>query len=70
MFESLFCIHLFSLYIIVAFDLRLLLIQGRRNGFQSGRAMEHSKVLSATMVGRQEKFLNSRRSRMAKTVTF
>ena len=25
---------------------------------------------SATMVGRQEKFLNSRRSRMIKTVTF
>ena len=28
------------------------------------------KVLSATMVGRQENFLNSRRSRMAKIVTF
>ena len=32
--------------------------------------MEHSKVLSATMVGRQETFLNSKRSGMAKTVTF
>ena len=40
-------------------------IQGRRNGFQSGGAMEHRKVLSATMVGGQENFLNSRRSRMA-----
>ena len=27
--------------------------QGRRNGFQSGGAKEHWKVLSATMVGRQ-----------------
>ena len=32
--------------------------------------MEHWKVLLATMVGRQEKFLNSRRSRMAKTIIF
>ena len=45
-------------------------LQGRRNGFQNGEAMEHWKVLSATMVGRQENVLNSRRSRMAKTVTF
>ena len=43
--------------------------QGRQNGFQSGGAKEHWKVLSATMVGRQEKFLNSKHSRMAKTVT-
>ena len=43
--------------------------QGRQNGFQSSGAKEHWKVLSATMVGRQEKFLNSRHSRMAKTVT-
>ena len=42
--------------------------QGRRNGFQSGEAKEHWKVLSATMVDRQEKFLNSKHSRMAKTV--
>ena len=41
--------------------------QGQRNGFQSGWAMEHWKVLSATMAGRQEKFLNSRHS---KIVTF
>ena len=45
-------------------------LQGRRNGFQNGEAMEHWKVLSTTMVGRQENVLNSRRSRMAKTVTF
>ena len=45
-------------------------LQGRRNGFQGGGAMEHWQVLPATMVGQLEKFLNSRRSRMAKTVTF
>ena len=44
--------------------------QGRQNGFQSGGAMEHWKVLSATMVGRQEKVSNSRRSRMAKAIIF
>ena len=44
--------------------------QGRWSGFESERAMEHWKVLSATMVGRQEKLLNSRRSRMTKAVTF
>ena len=44
--------------------------QDRQNGFQSGGAMEHWQVLSVTMVGRPEKYLNSRRSRMAKTVTF
>ena len=49
---------------------RLLLRQGRQNRFQSGGAMEHLQVLSATMVGPPGKFLNSRRSRMAKTVTF
>ena len=32
--------------------------------------MEYWKVLSVTIVRRQEKFLNSRRSRMDKTVTF
>ena len=32
--------------------------------------MEHWKVLSVSMVDRHEKCLNSRRSRMAKTVTF
>ena len=42
--------------------------QGRRNGFQSGGAKEHWKILSATMIGRQEKCLNSKHSRMAKTV--
>ena len=42
----------------------------RRNGYQSGGAKEHWKGMSATMVGQEEKFLNSRRSRMAKIVTF
>ena len=32
--------------------------------------MEHLKLLWATMVGWQENFFSSRRSRMAKTVTF
>ena len=31
-------------------------IRGRRNGFQNGGAMEHWKVLSATMVDQKEKF--------------
>ena len=38
-----------------------------------GGCMEHWKVLSATMVtmlGRQEKYSNSRRSRIAKTIIF
>ena len=34
------------------------------------RNMEHCKALSAAMVGRQEQYLNFRRSRMAKVVTF
>ena len=45
-------------------------VKGRGNGFQSGGAIEHGKVLSVTMFGRQERFLNSRRSRMAQTVIF
>ena len=44
--------------------------QGRQNGFESGVSVKHWQVLSATMIGRPEKFFNSRRSRMAKTVTF
>ena len=48
--------------------------QSRESGFRSEGAMEHWQVLSATMFGGPEKFLNSRRStrcsRMAKTVTF
>ena len=44
--------------------------QGQRNIFQIGGAKEHWKVLPATMVDQQEKFLNSRCSRMAKKVTF
>lgn len=44
--------------------------QGRRNGFQNGVAMEHWKVLSATMFSGQEKFLMSRRFGMAKIATF
>ena len=46
------------------------IFQGQRNGFQSGGAKEHCKVLPTTMVDRQERILNSRRSRMAKKVTF
>ena len=49
---------------------RIDLVSGPRNGFQSGGAIEHWKVLSTTMVGRQENFSNSRRSRMAKTIIF
>ena len=30
--------------------------QGRQNGFQSGGAMEHWKLLSAAMVGQQKNF--------------
>ena len=36
----------------------------------TGGGMERWKILSATMVGRQETFSNSRRSRMAKTIIF
>ena len=38
--------------------------------FKVDGAMEHWKVLSITMVGWQEKFLNSSSSRLAKTVAF
>ena len=38
--------------------------------FIVGGGMEHWKALSTTMVGRQEKFSNSRRSRMVKTKIF
>ena len=41
-------------------------LQGRRNGFQSGGAMKHWKVLS----GKKKKILNSRGSAMPKIVTF
>ena len=44
--------------------------QDRWNGFESGGAMEHLQVLLATMVSQPGKFLNSRRSRLAKTVPF
>ena len=40
------------------------------NTFQSVGTMEYLKVLLATMSDRQEKLLNSRRSRIAKTKTF
>ena len=43
---------------------------GPGNGFQSGGAKEHWRLLSGTIFGWQEKFLNSRRSRKAKAVTF
>ena len=42
------------------------IVLGRRNGFQCGGTKEHWKVLSATMVGRQEKFLNSKHSEWLK----
>ena len=45
-------------------------LQGREKRIQSKEAMEHWKRMLATMFDRQEKFLNSRRSRMPKTVTF
>ena len=45
-------------------------VTGRQNWFQRGEAMDHRKVLPEAMVGRQERFLNFRHSRMAKTVTF
>ena len=38
--------------------------------FKVDGSMKHWKVLSITMVGWQEKFLNSRCSRLAKTVAF
>ena len=44
--------------------------QSQRNGFQNGGSIEHWKVLSATMVGKQENILNSWSSRLAKTVAF
>ena len=39
-------------------------------GEVGGGGMKHGKVLSATTVGRQEKFSNSRRSTMVKTIIF
>ena len=44
--------------------------QDRRNEFQSGGTMEQWNVWLATVIEQQENFLCSRRSRMAKTVTF
>ena len=44
--------------------------QSRRNGFQSGGAMEDLIVLSSTIGWPIRKLANSRRSRMAKTITF
>ena len=44
--------------------------QSRRNGFQSGGAMEDWIVLSSTIGWPIRKLANSRRSRMAKTITF
>ena len=64
MYFSSFLLSIASLFIRVGS------FQGRWNGFQIGGAMEHWNVLSATMVSRQEEILNSRHSRMAKTVIF
>ena len=41
-----------------------------KEGTGEGGAMDHWKVLSATMVGRQEKFSRTRCSRMTKTIIF
>ena len=49
---------------------RKIVLLSRLSRFQSGGTMEHWKVLSATMVGQPENFLNSRCSTVAKTVTF
>ena len=35
-------------------------LHGQRNGFRSGGAMEHCKILPVAIVGQQEKILNSR----------
>ena len=43
---------------------------GQAKWISKWRSMEHWKVLSAIMVGGQEKFSNSRRSRTAKTIIF
>ena len=45
-------------------------IRASEMDFKVDWAKEHWKVLPATMIGRQEKILNSRRSAIAKTVTF
>ena len=66
----------FSFFFLVNFNFcsmrcrAIVLLLGRRNGFQSGGAMKHWKLFSATMVNRQEKILNSSRSKLTKTVTF
>ena len=52
------------------YSLSFYLVQGRRNRFPSGGAMEHWQVLLASMIFQEEKFLNYIRSRMAKTVIF
>ena len=43
--------------------------QCQQNRLQTGGAMQHGKVLLATLVVWLEDFLNSKRSRLAKTVT-
>ena len=48
----------------------LMFFRASEMDFKVNGAKDYWKVLPATMVGRQEKFLNSRRSTMAKTVTF
>ena len=63
MYFSSFLLSIASLFRVGSF-------QGRWNGFQIGGAMEHWNILSATMVSWQEKMLNSRHSRVAKTVIF
>ena len=48
----------------------VLLVFVSEMGFKVEAGIEHCKVLSVTMVGRQEKFSNSRRSRIAKAILF
>ena len=64
-------LHQYSIIskIIISTGTKFICYQEWGNEFQSGADTEYWKVLSASMVGWQEHFLNSRRSRMAKTVT-
>ena len=43
---------------------------GEQNGFHTEGDLEHEKVLLFAMVSRQERFFNSRCSRMAETLSF
>ena len=45
-------------------------MQAQRNRFQGRGHVTLKSIMLTTIAGRQKKYLNSRRSRMAKTVTF